>query len=110
MNNANLRNTTNENRLIQEEHSPSSPRLFENMMETLNLSSSPTADPFNQAEIMNNNLTRYINEYFTYQPDPSLNIPNQYQNYTWFVTPIQAMRQIIRTTNEPQHPTPFGPT
>jgi hypothetical protein len=82
---------TYENGIMQENLAIEQNQLGNN----LPLMTSSSNDPIEQATSMANNIPKYIYESVYFRSDPPLNIPDEYQEYIWFVTPKETIRKTI---------------
>ncbi|CAF1221940.1 unnamed protein product [Adineta steineri] len=97
-----------EDGIIREDQSTELNTVLEN---NIQLDTSSSNDPLEQAKSMKDNLSRYIYDSVHFPVDPPLNIPVEYQDYIWFITPIQVIRRLTRDYEDtiPQRPPPFCP-
>ncbi|CAF4573187.1 unnamed protein product, partial [Rotaria sp. Silwood2] len=58
-------------------------------------SSSSDDDPIEEAKSMANNIPKYVHENVDFRTDPPLNIPDEYKDFIWFVTPKEIIQKII---------------
>ncbi len=66
-------------------------------MNNLNLITSSSDDPIEQAKSMANNIPEYIYKNADFRREPPLNIPEKYQDFVWFIIPRQV---ILKITND----------
>jgi hypothetical protein len=81
------------------------------LMNNLNLITSSSDDPIEQAKSMVNNIPKYIHENVDFRHETSLNIPVEYRDFVWFIIPRQVILQIIHDyeQNGPKKRPPFHP-
>ncbi|CAF2661286.1 unnamed protein product [Rotaria sp. Silwood2] len=59
------------------------------------IKNSSSDDPIEEAKSMVNNIPKYVYENIDFRTDPPLNIPDEYQDFIWFVLPKEIIRKII---------------
>jgi hypothetical protein len=81
------------------------------LMNNLNLITSPSDDPIEEAKSMANNIPEYIHKNVDFHREPPLNIPEEYKKFIWFIIPRQVILQIINDyeQNGPTKSPPFHP-
>lgn len=55
----------------------------------------PSNDPIDIAKTMANNIPNYVYENIDFKSDPLLNIPDEYQDFIWFILPKDTIRKMI---------------
>ncbi|CAF2661197.1 unnamed protein product [Rotaria sp. Silwood2] len=56
---------------------------------------SSSNDPIGEAKTMANNIPNYVYENIDFKADPPLDIPDEYQDFIWFVLPKDIIRKMI---------------
>ncbi len=81
------------------------------LMNDSNLITYSSDNPIEQAKSMANNIPRYVYEQLDFRHEPPLNIPEEYQNFIWFIIPREVIRQITNDyeQNRPNTRPPFHP-
>ncbi|CAF1394188.1 unnamed protein product, partial [Rotaria sp. Silwood1] len=87
--------------------------LFNSNVPRLITNSPSDKDPIEEAKSMAKNIPKYVYENVDFRTDPPLNVPDEYKDFIWFVTPKNIILNIVFDYEQSQKnyskPEPFRP-
>ncbi|CAF2896657.1 unnamed protein product [Rotaria sp. Silwood2] len=108
-----LQTITYQNGTMEENNGQQQVELLNTNVPRLITNLSSSDDPIEEAKSMANNIPKYVYENVDFRTDPPLNVPDEYKDFIWFVTPKDIIRKMVidyERSQEPySRPEPFRP-
>ncbi|CAF1516915.1 unnamed protein product [Rotaria sordida] len=97
----NLQMITYENGIMKQNFSTLQNHIIQSKIpQSIRFSSSN--DPLDQAIAMANNISKYVCENIDFRNDPPLDIPEEYQDFIWFILPKQVVIKMLNVFEQHQ--------
>ncbi|CAF3322419.1 unnamed protein product [Rotaria sp. Silwood2] len=108
-----LQMITYQHGMMEENTGKQQMELFNSNIPQLVTNLSSSDDPIEEAKSMANNIPKYVYENVDFRTDTPLNVPDEYRDFVWFVTPKDIIRRIVIDYEQNQDtylkPEPFRP-